>query len=212
MWIIQKFQNNSQKKVYKILLLLAKSYHKHLWVAYDRHGYMVHSQIILILLSKLGFWFNKEFLIVLNLSARKYLSTNPCWGPMLTATWFHNGYSCTDMSRAYLTIPSKHTFAAEHCWLCIFIKNKLCIIICAIFVFFYRYDIWATLLIRFPLIQTFKKTFFVLLQLIGSKLLCLVRSLNKPNFVGKILDTIYFESQYHSINSKISAKYYELGT
>ena len=149
---------------------------------------------------------------MLNLSAREYLSTNPCWCPMLMVTWLHNGYSCTDMSRAYLTIPSKHTFAAEHCCLCIFIKNKLRIIICAIFLF-YIYDIWATLLIRFPLIQTFKKTlFFVLLQLIGSELLCHIRSLNKPNFVGKILDTIYFESQYHSINSKISAKYYELGT
>ena len=161
----------------------------------------------------MGFWFNKEFLIVLNLSARGYLSSNPCCCPMRGVTWLHNRYSCTDLSRAYLAIPSKRTFAPEHCWLCTFIKNKLRIMICAIFLFFYIYDIWATLLIRFPLIQTFKKTlFFVLLQLIGSELLCHIRSLNKPNFVGKILDTIYFESQYHSINSKISAKYYELGT
>ena len=135
MRVIQKFQIIHWKNSTKIKLLPAKSYHNHLWVAYDRHGYMVHSQIILILLSKLGFWFNKEFLIVLNLSAREYLSTNPCWGPMLMATWLHNGYSCTDMSRAYLTIPSKHTFAAEHRWLCISSKIN-CALLYVQFAFF----------------------------------------------------------------------------
>ena len=132
---------------------------------------------------------------------------------MLVVTWLHHGYSCTDMSRAYLTIPSIHTFAAEHSLATHFHQDKLCIIICAFFFVFFTYTTFEQhYSLEFHYFKHLRKYYFVLLQLIRSELLGHIRSLNKPNLVGKILDTIYFESQYHSINPKISAKYDELGT
>ena len=70
-----KVKNNPRKDIYKIKLLPAKSYHKHLGVAYDRHCHMVHKMFLYQ--SKLDSGRKRKwvrgFLIWLILSARECL-------------------------------------------------------------------------------------------------------------------------------------------